>query len=143
MDFHREKIARVCNKFSITSDLFNQTCAYVKETIDSDIWWKFLDTEKLADGKKVLQEIRQGAMHVLKHLNAKLGKAVISRVQGWINQAGRIPVAFKLKADNLVLDLEKRLGKVSRRQIIEKRHKSMKANYRTVRDLWRSSAETI
>jgi hypothetical protein len=143
MDFHREKIARVCTKFSITSDLFNQTCAYVKETIDSDIWWKFLDTEKLADGKKVLQEIRQGAMHVLKHLNAKLGKAVISRVQGWINQAGRIPVAFKLKADNLVLDLEKRLGKVSRRQSKEKRHKSMKANYRTVRDLWRSSAETI
>lgn len=52
-------------------------------------------------------------------------------------------MAFKLEADNLVLDLEKRLGKVARRQSKENKEKSMRANYRTVRDLWRSSAETI
>ena len=67
MDFPLRKIERVCTKFGMTSDLFTQTCAYVKETIDSAIWWKFLDTKKLSDGKKVLMEIRQGAMHVLKH----------------------------------------------------------------------------
>ena len=41
MDFPLRKIERVCTKFGMTSDLFTQTCAYVKETIDSAIWWKF------------------------------------------------------------------------------------------------------